>query len=94
MADIAQKLEQAEMAMGSSVVANNDDALFFQLAADTVHYTPSGISTCVDNILSELNGPPPPPVSSPPLVLSLPLNAPAPLDQQKRHPEALPSDAA
>ncbi|KAG6475166.1 DELLA protein SLR1-like [Zingiber officinale] len=87
MADIAQKLEQAEMAMGSSVVAN-DDALFFQLAADTVHYNPSDISTWVDNILSELNGPPPPPVSSPPP------NAPAPLDPQKRHPEALPSDAA
>ncbi|XP_042462128.1 DELLA protein RHT-1-like [Zingiber officinale] len=64
MADVAQKLEQAEMAMGTGIAAS-DDALLSHLAADTVHYNPSDISTWVDNLLSELNAPPPP-LSPPP----------------------------
>ncbi|XP_042415037.1 DELLA protein SLN1-like [Zingiber officinale] len=59
MADVAQKLEQAEMAMGTGIAAS-DDALLSHLAADTVHYNSSDISIWVDNILSELNAPPPP----------------------------------
>ncbi|CAL9138889.1 unnamed protein product [Musa acuminata var. zebrina] len=74
MADVAQKLEQLEKAMGSSTAAN-DDALFSHLASDTVHYNPSDIFTWVDNILSELNAPPtplaPPPPPPPP---ALPLH--------------------
>nr|URS64325.1 DELLA [Wurfbainia villosa] len=84
MADIAQKLELAEMAMGSSATAD-DDALFCHLADDTVHYNPSDISTWVDNVLSELNAAPPVPSS--------PLKSTAPLDQQRRHHEGLPSEA-
>ncbi|XP_074583089.1 DELLA protein RHT-1-like [Curcuma longa] len=58
MADVAQKLEQLEMAMGSSAAAN-DDALLAHPAFDSAHYNPSDISAWVDNILSELNAPPP-----------------------------------
>ncbi|KAG6517176.1 DELLA protein SLR1-like [Zingiber officinale] len=65
MADVAQKLEQLEMAMGSSAAAN-DDALLAHLAFDTVHYNPSDLSNWVDNILSELNAPPPLPQPPPP----------------------------
>ncbi|CAL9059126.1 unnamed protein product, partial [Musa banksii] len=66
MADVAHKLEQLEMAMVSSA-ATNDDALLSHLASDTVHYNPSDLSTWVDNILSELNAPPPPLPTPPPL---------------------------
>ncbi|URE33081.1 DELLA protein [Musa troglodytarum] len=59
MADVAQKLEQLEKAMGSSTAAN-DDALVSHLASDTVHYNPSDIATWVDNILWELNASPTP----------------------------------
>ncbi|KAG6479595.1 DELLA protein SLN1-like [Zingiber officinale] len=85
MADVAQKLEQAEMAMGSGVAAS-DDAFLSHLAADTVHYNPSDISTWVDNILSELNAPPPP-------LPSLPLrfDAPSPVDRQNRFLDLPPS---
>ncbi|RRT84964.1 hypothetical protein B296_00011960 [Ensete ventricosum] len=66
MADVAQKLEQLEMAMGTSAAAN-DDALLSHLASDAVHYNPSDLSTWVDTILSEFNAPspplPPPPLS-------------------------------
>ncbi|KAG6516516.1 DELLA protein RHT-1-like [Zingiber officinale] len=65
MADVAQKLEQLEMAMESSAAAN-DDVLFAHPAFDSVHYNPSDISAWVDNILSELNAPPPLPQQPPP----------------------------
>nr|UHT46061.1 SLR1-like DELLA protein [Phoenix dactylifera] len=63
MADVAQKLEQLEMAMGSS--ATQDDAFLSHLASDTVHYNPSDLSTWLESMLSELNTPPPPLPSSP-----------------------------
>ncbi|WOL02815.1 DELLA protein SLR1-like [Canna indica] len=88
MADVAQKLEQLEMAMGSSAAAN-DDALLSHLAADTVHYNPSDLSTWVDNILSELNAPPPPLL--PPPHLTAP--APAALDHHQHHLDLSPSAA-
>ncbi|KAG0492435.1 hypothetical protein HPP92_005833 [Vanilla planifolia] len=55
MADVAQKLEQLEMAIGSSAV--QDDALLTHLASDTVHYNPSDLSNWLDNILSDLSMP-------------------------------------
>ncbi|XP_073110289.1 DELLA protein SLN1 [Elaeis guineensis] len=58
MADVALKLEQLEMAMGSS--AAQDDAFLSHLASDTVHYNPSDLSTWLESMLSELNTPPPP----------------------------------
>ncbi|KAK8941474.1 DELLA protein SLR1 [Platanthera zijinensis] len=56
MAEVAQKLEQLDMAMGSST--SQDDALLSQLASDTVHYNPSDLSNWLENMLSELNAPP------------------------------------
>lgn len=56
MANVAQKLELLDMAIGSS--AEQDDALLSQLASDTVHYNPSDISNWLENMLSELNAPP------------------------------------
>lgn len=61
MADVAQKLEQLEMAMGmGGAGAAADDGFVSHLATDTVHYNPSDLSTWVDSMLSELNAPPPP----------------------------------
>ncbi|PKA53513.1 DELLA protein DWARF8 [Apostasia shenzhenica] len=58
MAEVAQKLEQLEMAMGSS--AAPDDVLLNHLASDTVHYNPSDLSNWLESMLSELSPPPPP----------------------------------
>lgn len=55
---VAQKLQQLEMAMGSSVT--QDDALLTHLAADTVHYNPSDLSNWLESMLSEFSAPPPP----------------------------------
>ncbi|KAK3146331.1 hypothetical protein QOZ80_3BG0264730 [Eleusine coracana subsp. coracana] len=63
MADVAQKLEQLEMAMGMGGVAGGaapDDGFVSHLATDTVHYNPSDLSSWVESMLSELNAPPPP----------------------------------
>ncbi|KAG6777405.1 hypothetical protein POTOM_017226 [Populus tomentosa] len=48
MADVAQKLEQLEMALGS------EDGIS-HLASDTVHYNPSDLSGWVQSMLSEFN---------------------------------------
>ena len=70
MADVAQKLEQLEMAMGMGGVggagAAADDGFVSHLATDTVHYNPSDLSSWVENMLSELNAPPPPLPPAPP----------------------------
>uniref|UniRef100_A0ACD5X6L3 Uncharacterized protein n=1 Tax=Avena sativa TaxID=4498 RepID=A0ACD5X6L3_AVESA len=63
MADVAQKLEQLEMAMGMGGVgpgAAQDDGFTAHLATDTVHYNPTDLSSWVESMLSELNAPPPP----------------------------------
>nr|UVT37967.1 DELLA protein [Dendrocalamus latiflorus] len=63
MADVAQKLEQLEMAMGMGGVGAGvtaDDGFVSHLATDTVHYNPSDLSSWVESMLSELNAPPPP----------------------------------
>ncbi|PKA63739.1 DELLA protein DWARF8 [Apostasia shenzhenica] len=57
MADVAQKLEQLEMAIGSS--AAPDDSLLTHLASDTGHYNPSDLSNWLESMLSEVNLPPP-----------------------------------
>jgi DELLA protein len=49
MADVAEKLEQLEMAMGTTP----------NLSCDTVHYNPSDLSGWVQSMLSELNNPNP-----------------------------------
>uniref|UniRef100_A0A1D1ZJ96 DELLA protein n=1 Tax=Anthurium amnicola TaxID=1678845 RepID=A0A1D1ZJ96_9ARAE len=66
MADVAQKLEQLEMAMvgggaGVGPGALDDNAVLAHLATDTVHYNPSDLSTWLENMLSEINAPPFPP---------------------------------
>jgi DELLA protein len=68
MADVAQKLEQLEMAMGMGGVAGAaaDDGFVSHLATDTVHYNPSDLSSWVESMLSELNAPPPPLPAAPP----------------------------
>lgn len=53
MADVAQKLEQLEMVMGTA----QEDGIS-HLASDTVHYNPSDLSGWVQSMLSELNNPP------------------------------------
>ncbi|KAF8389994.1 hypothetical protein HHK36_024514 [Tetracentron sinense] len=53
MAEVAQKLEQLEMVMGSA----QEDGIS-HLASDTVHYNPSDLSTWLESMLSELNVPP------------------------------------
>ncbi|CAI0450917.1 unnamed protein product [Linum tenue] len=53
MADVAQKLEQLEMAMGTA----QDDGIS-HLACDTIHYNPSDLSGWVDSMLSEFTNPP------------------------------------
>jgi DELLA protein len=61
MADVAQKLEQLEMAMGmGGACPTADDGFVSHLATDTVHYNPSDLSSWVESMLSELNAPPPP----------------------------------
>ncbi|KAJ4791377.1 DELLA protein [Rhynchospora pubera] len=79
MADVAQKLEQLEMAMEMGAAAStapvSDDMAFFP---ETVHYNPSDLSTWLDSMLSELNTPPPPlPPPSMPPPPSVPSFAPA-----------------
>ncbi|RCV41275.1 hypothetical protein SETIT_9G123000v2 [Setaria italica] len=67
MADVAQKLEQLEMAMGmGGAGAAADDGFVSHLATDTVHYNPSDLSSWVESMLSELNAPPPPLPPAPP----------------------------
>ncbi|URE33077.1 DELLA protein [Musa troglodytarum] len=56
MADVAQKLEQLEKAMGSSTAAN-DDALVSHLASDTVHYNPSDIATWEQSTITTVDLP-------------------------------------
>ncbi|KAM7519800.1 hypothetical protein LguiB_018762 [Lonicera macranthoides] len=50
MADVAQKLEQLEMAMGTTM----EDGIN-HLSTDTVHYNPSDVFGWVQNMLTELN---------------------------------------
>ncbi|XP_021733118.1 DELLA protein GAI-like [Chenopodium quinoa] len=50
MAEVAQKLEQLEQAMGNV----REDGLS-QLASETVHYNPSDLSTWLESMLSEFN---------------------------------------
>ncbi|KAL8463952.1 hypothetical protein ACS0TY_033770 [Phlomoides rotata] len=50
MADVAEKLEQLEMAMGSSM----EDGVSV-LSNDTVHYNPSDLSGWVESMLTEFN---------------------------------------
>ncbi|KAK3018779.1 hypothetical protein RJ639_005242 [Escallonia herrerae] len=50
MPDVAQKLEQLEMAMGTTM----EDGIT-HLGSDTVHYNPSDLSGWVQSMLSELN---------------------------------------
>ncbi|GMH27461.1 hypothetical protein Nepgr_029304 [Nepenthes gracilis] len=50
MADVAQKIEQLEMAMGTV----QDDGIS-HLSCDTIHYNPSDISRWLESMLSELN---------------------------------------
>ncbi|XP_062107608.1 DELLA protein GAI-like [Humulus lupulus] len=52
MADVAQKLEQLEMVLGSA----QEDGI--SQLSDTVHYNPSDLSGWVQSMLSELNNPP------------------------------------
>nr|AAX07462.1 gibberellic acid-insensitive [Oryza sativa Indica Group] len=69
MADVAQKLEQLEMAMGMAGVSAPgaaDDGFVSHLATDTVHYNPSDLSSWVESMLSELNAPLPPIPPAPP----------------------------
>ncbi|KAL3719528.1 hypothetical protein ACJRO7_004491 [Eucalyptus globulus] len=55
MAEVAQKLEQLEMVMGSA----QEDGIS-HLSYDAVHYNPSDLSSWVQSMLFELNPPPPP----------------------------------
>ncbi|XP_023550819.1 DELLA protein GAI-like [Cucurbita pepo subsp. pepo] len=50
MADVAMKMEQLEMVMGTA----QEDGIS-HLASDTVHYNPSDLSAWVQNMLSEFN---------------------------------------
>ncbi|OMO95615.1 Transcription factor GRAS [Corchorus olitorius] len=52
MADVAQKLEQLEMVMGTA----QEDGIS-HLSCDTIHYNPSDLSGWVQSMLSELNNP-------------------------------------
>ncbi|CAH8266425.1 unnamed protein product [Arabidopsis lyrata] len=54
MAEVALKLEQLETMMGNV----QEDGLS-HLATDTVHYNPSELYSWLDNMLSDLNPPPP-----------------------------------
>ncbi|CAL4943959.1 unnamed protein product [Urochloa decumbens] len=67
MADVAQKLEQLEVAMGmGGAAAAADDGFVSHLATDTVHYNPADLSSWLESMLSELNAPPPPLPPAPP----------------------------
>ncbi|XP_052191019.1 DELLA protein GAI-like [Diospyros lotus] len=55
MADVAQKLEQLEMVMGTA-----PEEGISQLGSETVHYNPSDLSGWVQTMLFELNAPPMP----------------------------------
>nr|CAD1832677.1 unnamed protein product [Ananas comosus var. bracteatus] len=70
MADVAQKLEQLDMAMAmGSCAAPDDGFLLTQLhlpPSDVVHYNPSDLSSWLDSMISELNAPPPPLPPPPP----------------------------
>ncbi|MED6159392.1 hypothetical protein PIB30_041960 [Stylosanthes scabra] len=55
MAEVAQKLEQLEEAMG-----NAQDGIS-QLSNDTVHFNPADISNWLETMISNLDLPPPPP---------------------------------
>ncbi|XWS75572.1 hypothetical protein CRYUN_Cryun01aG0102000 [Craigia yunnanensis] len=52
MADVAQKLEQLEMVMGTA----QEDGIS-HLSCDTIHYNPSDLSGWVQSMLTELNNP-------------------------------------
>ncbi|XVE78659.1 hypothetical protein DITRI_Ditri13aG0164300 [Diplodiscus trichospermus] len=52
MADVAQKLEQLEMVMGTA----QEDGIS-HLSCDTAHYNPSDLSGWVQSMLAELNNP-------------------------------------
>ena len=53
MADVAQKLEQLEVAMGTA----QEDGIS-HLSTDTVHYDPTDLYSWVQSMLTELNPPP------------------------------------
>lgn len=53
MADVAQKLEQLEMAMGMGSTTMEDRASVLS-SAETVHYNPSDLSGWLESMLSEL----------------------------------------
>ncbi|GFQ05115.1 della protein gai [Phtheirospermum japonicum] len=53
MADVAEKLEKLEMAMGTTTMEDSDGASL--LCNDTVHYNPSDLSGWVESMLSELS---------------------------------------
>ncbi|KAE8726714.1 DELLA protein GAI [Hibiscus syriacus] len=52
MADVAQKMEQLDMVMGTA----QEDGIS-HLASDRVHYNPSDLSSWVQSMLTELNNP-------------------------------------
>lgn len=61
MADVAQKLEQLEMAMGGNGAASlSDENTLVNQLSDTVHYNPSDLSSWLESMLTELNAPPSP----------------------------------
>ncbi|PKU69448.1 DELLA protein SLR1 [Dendrobium catenatum] len=72
MADLAQKLELLDRAMGNSSAL--DDIFLSHLASDSVHYNPSDMSRWVDNMLSELDAPPSATFPSPSVVDLSPIN--------------------
>ncbi|KAL5721843.1 hypothetical protein ACHQM5_005435 [Ranunculus cassubicifolius] len=56
MADVASKIEQLEIMMGSNIGNGNQEdggGLLTHLGADTVHYNPSDMSTWLESMLSE-----------------------------------------
>ncbi|KAK9115767.1 hypothetical protein Sjap_014714 [Stephania japonica] len=55
MADVAQKLEQLEMVMGSA--HQEDSGLLSLLSTESVHYNPSDLSSWLESMLSEINPP-------------------------------------
>nr|AWJ68058.1 GRAS2 [Tamarix hispida] len=84
MADVAQKIEQLEMAMGTV----QEDGIS-HLSCDTVHYNPSDISGWLENMLSEINPLRPPPPSPPLLHRQQPClesGAANPLSSVHNHP--------
>ncbi|KAF9625280.1 hypothetical protein IFM89_020866 [Coptis chinensis] len=53
MADVASKIEQLEMMMGSSSAAQEDVLLSHLGGSDTVHYNPSDLSTWLESMICE-----------------------------------------